>query len=128
MDGVDFARACSSAKIVLGILPTIAADATDYASDRIWMTTLAGGFYLGPRTPGADTLLLDGVHCALYDDFESCAQLVRHYLCDEAGRERIRDNGERFVRENHTFDQRVPHLLTAEPFCAAALLEAASAA
>lgn len=91
------------------------------------MTTLAGGFYLGARTPGADALLLDGVHCALYNDFESCVRQVHHYSSDREARERIRDNGERFVRENHTFDQRVPHLLSGEPFSAAALLGAAAA-
>lgn len=116
VDGADFAAACSSAKIVLGILPTIAANATDYASDRMWMTALAGGFYLGPRTHGADALLRDGVHCGLYDDFNSCVRKVHHYLRDANARERTRQAGEHFVRTRHTFDQRVPHLLSGKAF------------
>ena len=116
VDGRDFAAACSSSKIVLGILPRIASDATDYASDRMCATALAGGFYLGARTRGAAGLMLDGIHCAQYDDFDSCVGQVRRYLSNARERARIRDRGERFVRANHTIDQRVPFLLSGAAF------------
>ena len=114
VEGKEFARVCSSADIVLGVNPARAAGATNYASDRIWMVILAGGFYLGPGTPGLDRMLLDGVHCAWYSGVESCAERARWFLAHEAERERIRTNGERFVREHHTYDARLPFLLAGE--------------
>ena len=116
IEGGEFAAACSSSAIVLGILPAVARGSTTYASDRMWLTTLAGGFFLGAGTPGADRLLLDGMHCAWYTDLPSCIQQIRHYLANSDERERIRANGERFVREHHTFDQRICNLLAGEPF------------
>lgn len=111
-----FAAVCSSSRITLGLLPRIAYDASDYASDRVWLTALAGGFYLGPRCPGADRLMIDGVHCALFDDFESCVGQAQRYIRDDAARERIRARGEYHVRNHHTFDQRVPLLLRGESY------------
>ncbi|HEX2780056.1 MAG TPA: glycosyltransferase, partial [Gemmatimonadaceae bacterium] len=107
---------CSSACITLGINPARAAGATTYVSDRLWMVMLAGGFFLGARTPGLDRILRDGEHCAFYDDAGSCAALARYYLEHPAERERIRKAGERYVRANHTYDQRVPHLLSGQPY------------
>ena len=114
--GRAFAAACSSSAIVLGILPAIAAGASNYTSDRPWLTMLAGGFYLGPRAPALGRLLCDGVHCAWYDDAADCLERIGHYLVCAHERERIRAAGERHVRAHHTYDQRVPHLLSGEAF------------
>ena len=116
VEGRDFAAVCSSSAITLGINPARAAGATTYVSDRLWMVMLAGGFFLGARTPGLDRILHDGEHCAFYDDVESCRERARHYLAHADERERIRAAGERYVRANHTYDQRVPHLLSGEPY------------
>jgi Glycosyl transferases group 1 len=110
--GRDLSRVCSSSRIVLGINPTRAAGATYYTSDRIWMMMLGGGFYLGRRSAGLDELLQDGVHCAWYADAEECAARVRYYLAHDAERDRIRSAGEERVRTCHTFDQRMPFLLS----------------
>lgn len=112
----EFAAVCSSSRITLGINPARAKGATAYTSDRLWMTMLAGGFYLGPGTPGLDRLLQDGVHCAFYHDTASCVERARFYVRHDADRERVRAAGERHVRSHHTYDQRVPHLLSGEPF------------
>jgi hypothetical protein len=114
--GRQFAAVCSSSGVSLGINPSVARGATNYASDRIWMTILAGGFYVGPGTPGLDRLLHDGVHCAWYADFEQCVQRVGHYLTHPDERERIRAQGEAFVRTHHTFDQRARNLLSGDAF------------
>lgn len=116
VEGSEFSDVCASAAILLGVNPTRAASATTYASDRMWMGILGGGFYLGARTAGVDRLLLDGVHCGWYADMEECIELSRRYLTDHAGRERVRSAGEAFVRAHHTYDQRVAHLLTGEAF------------
>ena len=111
VEGRDFSRAVSSAAIALGILPRIAEGATRYASNRMWITILGGGFYLGQGTEGVRGLLLDDVHCAWYTDLSSCVERARHYLSDPGQRERVRAAGERFVREYHTFDQRAANIL-----------------
>jgi len=110
--GRDLSRVCSSSAIVLGINPARAEGATFYTSDRIWMMMLGGGFYLGRRSPGLDRLLVDGEHCAWYDDAEECAAKARHYLAHPAERERVRAAGEALVRTHHTFDQRVECLIS----------------
>jgi hypothetical protein len=112
VEGRDFAAVCSSSKIVLGVNPARAQGATTYASDRMWMVILAGAFYLGARTPGVDRLLLDGVHCAWYADVGDCAARARHFLAEPRERERIRAEGERFVRAHHTYDRRIANLLS----------------
>lgn len=114
VEGADFARVCSSSKIMLGILPSLMLQASNAASDRMWMTMLAGGFYLGPRSPGVDRMLLDGVHCAWYTDLESCAAQAQRYLGDPSLRERVRQAGEQFVRAHHTYDARIANLLSGQ--------------
>jgi spore maturation protein CgeB len=104
---------------VLGINPSRAAGGVTYTSDRTWMVMLAGAFYLGQGTPGVTQLLTDGEHCAWYTDADDCAVKLDHYLGDPAARERIRREGERFVRRNHTYDQRIANLLSGEPWTAA---------
>jgi len=118
VDGADFAAVCSSSRITLGILPALMRGASNAASDRVWMAMLAGGFYLGPYAPAVARMLLDGEHCAWYDDGDvaSCAAQAERYLADNQLRERIRTQGERFVRAHHTYDDRAPYLLTGEPW------------
>lgn len=112
--GRDLSRVCSSSAITLGINPDRAEGATYYTSDRIWMMMLGGGFYLGRRSSGLDRLLQDGVHCAWYKGLEQCVSKIRHYLDRTSERERVRAAGEQQVREYHTFDNRVPYLLSGE--------------
>jgi len=114
--GPEFARVCSSAKIILGINPLIARGATNYTSDRTWMVIQAGGLYLGEATDGITTLLREGDHCAWYKDIESCLDRCSYYLTNPASRERVRRQGQHFVREHHTFDQRIHNLLSGEAF------------
>ena len=116
VEGEEFAAVCSSSAITLGILPAAMRTATNAASDRTWMTILAGGFYLGPGVPGVAQLLRDGEHCAWYGDFDECVAKAERYLRDPAGRERVRATGERFVRQHHTYDARIGPLLAREPF------------
>lgn len=116
VEGRTFAEVCSSARLVLGVLPARAAGATTYASDRMWMVMLAGGFYLGAGTPGIDRFLRDGEHCAWYADLASCIEKAQHYLRAPAERERIRAAGEAFVRAHHTYDQRIGNLLSGEEY------------
>ncbi|MDQ2889389.1 MAG: glycosyltransferase [Gemmatimonadota bacterium] len=108
----EFARVCSSSAITLGINPARADGAATYTSDRTWMVILAGAFYLGQGTRGVTQFLRDGEHCAWYDDTPECIDRIAYYLREREERERIRTQGERFVRANHTYDQRIANLLS----------------
>jgi hypothetical protein len=120
VEGREFSTVCSSASIVLGINPTIYTAAQPVsgatASDRTWMVILGGGFYLGHGTPELKRMLRDDEHCGWYGDADSCLEKIGHYLKDSAARERIRKQGEAFVREHHTFDARIHNLLSGEEF------------
>lgn len=107
----EFARVCSSSAICLGINPAHARHATDWVSNRLWLTILGGGFYLGAWGAGLAQLLHDGVHCAYYRDRDECVRLVAEYLRHPELRDRIRRDGEAFVRRHHTFDERIKNLL-----------------
>ena len=111
-----FAKVCSSSGIMLGIDPEVAQNATNWVSNRQWLTILAGGFYLGKGSPGVKQLLHDGVHCAFYDDLDSLLDRIGHWLERPDERDRIRRAGEAFVRAHHTFDQRIVNLLSGQPF------------
>jgi hypothetical protein len=112
VEGKEFARVCSSAAVTLGINPARAAGGETYTSDRTWMVMLAGAFHMGQGTPGVRTFLRDGEHCVWYTDAEDCIGKLEIYLADATARERIRRDGERFVRANHTYDQRIDNLLS----------------
>jgi len=119
--GRDLSRVCSSSAIMLGINPARAEGATYYTSDRLWMMVLGGGFYLGRRSAGLDQLLVDGEHCAWYDDVDECVERIRYYLAHPDERERVRAAGERLVRAQHTFDSRIRYLLSGEEWVAPAM-------
>ncbi len=123
IEGIEFARVCSSAAVVLGINPSRAAGGATYTSDRTWMVMLAGAFYLGQGTAGVTQLLQDGKHCAWYTDADNCAAKLARYLGDPEARERIRREGEQFVRKNHTYDQRIDNLLSGEAWTPARTVE-----
>ncbi len=116
VEGRDFAAVCSSSGITLGINPARAAGGVSYTSDRTWMVMLAGGFYLAQKTSGIAQMLREGEHCGFYDDAESCLGQCVHYLADVTMRERIRKEGEQFVRRHHTYDQRIANLLEGTAF------------
>jgi len=115
-EGETFAAVCSSAKIVLGASQVRPRGRSTYTSDRTWMTILAGGFYLGHGTPGLTALLREGDHCAWYTDVDSCIAKCSYYLANPADRQRMRREGQVFVREHHTYDQRIHNLLSGEAF------------
>jgi spore maturation protein CgeB len=75
---------------------------------------LAGAFYLGHGSAGVTQFLRDGEHCAWYTDAADCITTLDHYLGDPDARERIRKQGECFVRANHTYDQRIVNLLSGQ--------------
>ena len=117
VEGRAFAAVCSSAALTLGITAA-PARGNPFYTDRMFIAILAGGCYLGEGGRDADRMLADGEHCIWYQSLDECIARAKHFLDDAAARERIRAAGERFVREHHTYDERVPHFLTGAPYVA----------
>lgn len=115
VEGRAFARVCSSAALTLGITAA-AARGNPFYTDRMFITILAGGCYIGEGGRDAGRMLADGEHCIWYQSLDECITRAKHFLADAPARERIRAAGERFVREHHTYDQRVAHFLTGAPY------------
>ncbi|HXC26189.1 MAG TPA: glycosyltransferase [Gemmatimonadaceae bacterium] len=111
VEGREFTTVCSSSTLMLGIHPKQMHSADQATSDRLWMTILAGGMYLGPYANGVAGMLQDGVHCAWYTDVDSCIAQAERYLGDPELVARVRAQGEAFVRAHHTYDERIRHLL-----------------
>ena len=117
IQGKEFAAVCSSSRIVLSVNPArYEIQSGNTTSDRTWMVILAGGFFLGHGTPELKQMLREGDHCAWYSDIDSCLAKIGYYLENSAARERIRREGQVFVREHHTFDQRIHNILSGEEF------------
>lgn len=115
VQGRDFAAVCSSSRSTLGVNASGAPDVPFY-TDRMFLVMLAGGFYVGAGGRHASRMLAGDEHCAWYSSLDDCLSQVRHYVEDPATRNRVRARGERFVREHHTYDQRVGHFLTGAPY------------
>lgn len=116
--GADFGRVCASAKIVLGVQieQQRAHQVWGYQSNRMAKVLAARGFFLGHATAGLRELFVDGEHCAWYDDEDHAVEVIARYLKDDAARERVRRQGHEFLLAHHTFEHRMPNLLTGEPW------------
>ena len=109
--GVDFARACRSAKILIG------------ASQKSWCwggwstravnVMACGGFLLHENTPGFADFFQPGVHCDVFrpDDANDAAERIRYWLGHPDDRERVARQGQAHVRANHNWQVRTAEVL-----------------
>lgn len=83
-----------------------------FVSNRLFEALANGAFLLHQVIPGLEELtgLVDGVHYISWTDYEDLRAKVRGYLKNDVLRGQIAANGERFVREAHSFDARVKEL------------------
>jgi hypothetical protein len=115
--GYDRSRAAFLAKVAKRFELKVWGPGWDEWRKQInWMVIQAGGLYLGEATDGITTLLREGDHCAWYKNLEQCLDRCAYYLANPANRERVRRQGQHFVAEHHTFDQRIRNLLSGEEF------------
>lgn len=117
VEGRAFAAVCSSAALTLGITAANARGNPFY-TDRMFITMLAGGCYLGEGGHDANRMLADAEHCIWYGSLDECIARAKRCLADAAAREEIRAAGAAFVRRHHTYDDRVPHFLSGAPYVA----------
>lgn len=87
-----------------------------YWSDRLTETIGRGGFLVYPRIVGIEEEgFVDGKHCRFYTfgDFDELRSIIDYYVAHPAEAREIADQGQAFVRENHTYRHRMELLLSA---------------
>lgn len=84
-----------------------------YTSDRMFESVGRGAFSVYPRIDGLDDIMLDGVHHVTYrhGDFNDLKTKIDYYLDTPHERERIRQAGFEYVKQQHTYHNRWEEIL-----------------
>lgn len=80
-----------------------------YSSDRILRIMGSGCFCLAKDYPIMP--YKDGEHLRTWTNFRELLDLIDYYLENESERKEIAANGQKFVRENYTFDAMVKNII-----------------
>lgn len=83
----------------------------NYWSDRVPETIGRGGFLLHPWVEGIERYYEDGKHLRLYHSMGELDALIDYYLAHDDERLAIAVEGQRHVRENHTYMNRMREVL-----------------
>lgn len=83
-----------------------------YTSDRLWRIMASGTFCLTKYFPGIEDLFEDGVHLAWWNSFEELKDKADFYLKDDEERKAIARVGCAYVRENHTWKDRIEKIFS----------------
>ena len=100
---------CGGAKIVLGADNT--SSIYGYWSSRLPFTLGCGGFLLTNYVPGMEKFYTNREHLVWYKSEDECVDLVQEFLAKPKERERIADQGYRYVHEHNTFHHFVDRVL-----------------
>ena len=87
--------------------------ANGFVSNRLFQAMYAGAFVLQQAFDGYEDLLglKDGKHLIIYHETAELPGLIRKWLADDQGRQKIAKAGQKFVIKNHSFDSRVEQLM-----------------
>lgn len=85
-----------------------------YISDRVPETIGRGGFLIHPRVEGVTdgTSYTEGEHLVCYDTLDELDEKIRYYISHDDERLAIAVSGQRHVRENHTYLNRMKEVLS----------------
>lgn len=101
----DMVRTYAQSKIVVN------ATVDNQLNRCVFEALASGALLITDNADGLTDLFEEGIHFVLYrDDSELCG-LIQHYLDDNEARERIARQGQEFVLEHHTCEQRMNQLL-----------------
>lgn len=108
--GEDLNNLYASAKVAVG-------DSTYspfYWSDRVSETLGRGGFLIHPKVEGLDKEYKYYKHLVPYHygDFKSLKMIIDYYISHDKEREKIRLAGNRWVKKNHTYTNKVNQILS----------------
>ena len=100
---------CSSVKVLLGI--NITHEVSGYWSNRQYIVTGAGGFYLCKYTRGLERVFENGKHIVWFEETEEALRLIERYLAEEDERRKIAESGMRLTRTKYTYRERAKEML-----------------
>lgn len=86
------------------------------ASDRMWKVMACLGAYVGPYVPGIESLAADRIHCRWYRSTEECLAIIAELLADDTARKEMAARGHAHALAHHTYDARLPLLLSGSEF------------
>ncbi len=86
-------------------------DLTEYTSDRLWRIMASGSLCLAKYFSGIEKIFKKEVHLDWWNNFEELTELVEFYLSDEKERKAVAECGMNYVRENHSWTNRVENIL-----------------
>lgn len=86
-------------------------DRENYTSDRLWRIMASGTFCLTKHFKGIESIFQNGVHLSWWEDFDQLRWQLKYYLENEKQRERIAAFGSKFVRNNHSWSDRIKQLM-----------------
>lgn len=110
VQGEDFARACSTAKVSLGLGSV--SNVYFYNSwPRMFNSMASGAFHLTKYFPGLETIFQNRKHLVWYHSIPEAVELINYYLVHTEEREEIAQAGRQKVLANHTWDHRVDEML-----------------
>lgn len=101
--GAELNQLYASAKVVVGDTLCLNFDHEYYWSDRLYETRGRGGFLIHPYIVGIDNM----VTTYKYRDFDGLKSTIDHYLYNEKEREQKRLLNHEYVKENHTYHNRL---------------------
>ncbi|MCL1594864.1 MAG: glycosyltransferase [Actinomycetia bacterium] len=109
VDGVEFAQAVSSARVIWGESATH--DVAGYWSDRRYKVMGRGGTFVTRYTEGIDKAFTNNENILWYRSLEEAEDLVHSLLQDEPRIASIGVEAARHVHTNHTYDHRAAEML-----------------
>ena len=71
----------------------------------------SGCFFATRYFPGLETLFENGKHLVWFDTHDEAISLIKHYLADDAAREKIALAGRQQVLSAHTWDNRIAQMI-----------------
>ena len=111
--GQELNQLYSSAKIAIG--DSLCKDFMDsyYFSNRQFEVTGKGGFLIAPYIAGITDCFVDRKEVVLYsfDNFVQLRNLIDYYLAHDTERQDIRVAGHERTKRDHTYVQRMAHML-----------------
>lgn len=111
--GSDLNTVYANAKVVVGDSFCPNFKKTYYWSNRAFEVLGKGGFLIHPYIKGMEDYFTDKEHLVFYEfnNFEQLKKLIDYYLAHNEEREQIRRQGHEHVKANHTFTNRLKHML-----------------
>jgi len=111
MFGEQSKKIIASSKIVLGLNHYAEDVAEGIWSNRLYKTMAAGSFLLHEKVKGMDFVFTNQEHLVYWQGTKNLIDLIKYYLVHEEKREKIAKQGQEYVLNYQSYDNRIKDLL-----------------